>query len=373
MKLNFDNPAHIKIYLLSEGIRINPLFFQHFNDSYLYNYFHYHKDNWTDAKLPNYILLPEEVCCGLKVDESSDWALTVRNNEFVILRKDKMITKVTLLKRPKFYDVELTRGVYGKNIGALSSPFALSFFINNTCFLWDKKLPCAFCGYQPTQKAVKSKYSLDPNLAVKLAKIAMKEMPERLRYIYFSGGTFKDFDYGFKELFGFVKAMKSSIKDQLPIKVMNFPPKDLKLIKQLKDSRADNINFSIEVANAKLFEDICPGKHKYYGYDGFIQASLEAAKYFRKKAFLNIVLGLDKKEDLIDFMRQMVKKGVMISLNVFYPAPYSRLQNRKRPSVDLIYDIVKEQQKIFKDYNMIPVVPGSYRHGLDFEAYRQMI
>ena len=89
MKLNLDNPAHVKICLLSEGIRIDANFFKYFTKDYMHNYYFYQKDNETKDRFPNHMILPKNICCGLNMDEKSNWLLTVKNNEFIIQKKDK--------------------------------------------------------------------------------------------------------------------------------------------------------------------------------------------------------------------------------------------------------------------------------------------
>jgi len=77
---------------------------------------------------------------------------------------------------------------------------------------------------------------------------------------------------------------------------------------------------------------------------------------------------------LIRFMWDMVSKGVVPTMNVYYHSPYSFLKNSmKRPSVDYLLSVSREHQKIFAKSNIRLFSYGADRHCMDWEAFRQMI
>lgn len=374
MKLNFKNPAHLKIHLLSEGIRLSPSFFRNFTNEYQGSFYHYSKDNTFKGNYPHHMVLPLNTVCAINYDEKSPWLLSYKKGNFEISYKGETITKVNFPKKYEYLEQRIDKKSLIKDIAFLTTPNSLNIMINKSCYFWDIGNPCKFCGFNPTRQIMKDKNLVTPLRVKKLIKI-IGEKDTRINQVYFVGGTYKDFDEGFREIIRLVAAAKKVIPKGWDIIVTNFPPRNLSLIKELKEVGADRVSFAIEMANPELFKRICPGKQKSYGHNNFIKAAIKATKYFPDATYLSIIQGFDKKEELIAFMWKMFKNyRIMPTMNIYYNSPYSLLNNKKkRPSVRYLYEVSKAHQEIFVKSNIRLFSYGADRHCLDWEAFRQMI
>lgn len=83
MYLDHNNPAHLKLSLLSDGLRINKNFFKYFNEEYQGSPYHYSKDNKFEVNYPHHMILKEKTVCGLNIDEKSPWELMQTKMNFI--------------------------------------------------------------------------------------------------------------------------------------------------------------------------------------------------------------------------------------------------------------------------------------------------
>ena len=374
MILDFKNPAHIKIHLLSEGIRLAPSFFRNFTNEYQGSFYHYSKDNQFKGNYPHHMILPLNTVCAINYDKKSPWLLSWKKGNFQISYKGKTITKIDFPKKYKYLEKRMDQKTFIKDIGFLTTPSSLNIMINRNCYFWDIGCPCKFCGFKPTREIMKDENLLTPSRVKKLISIIGKK-DTKINQVYFVGGTYKNFDKGFEEIIELVKAAKKTIPKGWDIIVTNFPPKNLSLIKELKKAGADRMSFAIEMANPNLFKKMCPGKQNFYGHNNFLKAAIAATEHFPDATYLSIIQGMDKKEELIAFMWKIFRKyRIMPTMNIYYNSPYSLLNNkRKRPSVDYLYEVAKAHQEIFVKSNIRLFSYGADRHCLDWEAFRQMI
>lgn len=374
MKLDFRNPAHIKISLQSEGVKLDPIFFKKFDSKYQASHYHYAKDNKFNVPYPHHMILPQNTVCAINIDDSSRWTLSWKKGSFVLFLDAKFITNVSFPLRYNFMYKKIDKNTRAIDIGFLTTPNSLNIFINKTCYFWDCGKPCHFCGFQGTRNILKDRNRITPERVSKLVNMVKKE-DTKINQIYFVGGTYRDIDKGFRELFPLVRAAKKTAPKGWDVIVTNFPPKNLDLIKGLKEAGADRLSFAIEVANPDLFKKICPGKEKYYGHKNFIKAAIYATKYFPNATYLSIIQGLDKKKDLINFMQKMAYRyRIMPTMNIYYNSPFSLMnKKRKRPSASYLYDVAGIHQDLFVKTNIRLFSYGADRHCLDWESFRQMI
>jgi bacteriochlorophyllide c C-7(1)-hydroxylase len=373
MNLDMRNPAHLKICLLSDGFKIDSSFFNYFDSKYQGSPYHYSKDNEFEFNYPHHMILNQNTVCGLNIDENSPWILKADEKGFYIYNNKKEITAVDFPKKYSWLNESLDNNLRVKDIAFMTTPYSMNIFVGKECFFFNEGLPCHFCGFKGTRDDIKDKEYVSPKTVQQSIKI-LENYDTLVNQIYFVGSTNTNFDKGYKKLIELVDAANKVIPSNIDIIVTSFPPKDLSLIKKMKEAGADRVSFAIEMATPELFKKYCPGKEKYYGYNNFVKALKYCSDHFYRSTYFSAIQGFDKEKVLINFMKEMIKDEIMATMNIYYNSPYSILNNKKtRPTKEYLYNVTKMHQEIFAKSNMRLFSYGADRHCLDWEAFRQMI
>lgn len=373
MELCLTNPAHVKICLLSEGVRLNPNFFKYFTQEYQGANYHYSKDNECKTHYPHYMILKQRTICAINQDPKSLWELNANAEEFFLTYRGNKITEVDFHKKHDYLDSMLTEKVKADDIGFITNPSSLNIFIGKNCFFFNVGMGCKFCGFSGTRKELKDRDHVNADNVKKLVELIVNKDTE-INQVYFVGSTDRDFDRGFSRAIQLLAAAKEVAPDYLDLILTSFPPKDFGLIGELKNAGCTRFSLAVETATTQSFREFCPGKEKYYGRENFEQALEVSTQHFPRATYASIVQGLDNQQDLIDFMWQCYDKEIMPTMNVYYDSPHSELYlKKKRPSKEYLYKVSREHQKIFAKSNMRLFSYGADRHCMDWEAYRQMI
>lgn len=96
------------------------------------------------------------------------------------------------------------------------------------------------------------------------------------------------------------------------------PPRNQKLISDLKEAGVRKVVFNLEAIIEKTFEKYCPGKADL-GYKFFIDRLKYAVGVFgRGNVWTNLVFGLENKDDVLEKCELLIKEGVVISANVLH-------------------------------------------------------
>lgn len=374
--LDFSNPGHIKLALLSQGIHISSkrIFT---TQSFAANQFPYGYSS-TIAKqlfhIPGELILPVNVYCGLQFRPDSPWTLTIKDKQLALLYERTKICDVSFISEPKFYNMPLSNGRPCKNIAILyGNRHILSFFTRGWCYFFAIGKPCDFCSLNPTRQTLGKKnfIAITPKLATEAAKLALATNSD-IKYINYCAGTYSNNDVGLQLQIDIVKAVKQVTPPHIRHHILTMPPDTLSLLKELKNAGCDTINFAIEVFDKQLFKAICPGKQHYYGQDRFFEAFKYAVEIFgRGNVYCNFVGGLEPITSMKKAFTFFSNIGVVPSINVFHPDPESRLAYRKPPTIPYLLSMCREQAKTYQKNKFRPIFPdGGTRNSLDTEAYR---
>lgn len=96
------------------------------------------------------------------------------------------------------------------------------------------------------------------------------------------------------------------------------PPNNLGYIDNLKNVGVEKVVFNLEAITESGFEKYCPGKDDL-GYQFFIERLKYSIYIFGKgNVWSNLVFGLEKKEDVLEKCKKLVKEGIVISANVLH-------------------------------------------------------
>lgn len=378
-KLDFTNPGHIKLSVLSRGINIGDgsiLSFRQFAE----NQFPYGYSSNLARQIrviPGEFILPQDVYVGMNLREGSSWGFMVQEGEPYLTYEGKMVSPVSFVPKPEYYGTELSNGQLAEQVGPLyGSRYILSYFLRGKCYYFAIDKACKFCSLNPTRKNLGSKNQdyVKPEIAREVAQLAFSSPSGRdIRYVNYCSGNDKDNDRGVQHFTDVVKAVSQVSPDNVRHHVITMPPDTLSLLGDLKQAGAGTVNFAIEVFDSKLFTEVCSGKDSLYGRDKLFDAIREGVRVFGKgKTFYNFVGGIESVKSVIEGFKTFARIGAAPSVNVFHPDPQSAFADRASPSEQYLMKMAKAQRAIYRRYpeftTIYPV--GGSRNSLDTEIYR---
>jgi len=368
------NPSHLKIHLLSDGLRVHDSFFENFSNQYQKDHDHYSKQVTFAKSYPHQMILPQNTDCAINADETSPFELRFDAGAFVITRDNQVIAPITFPAKYPWMDAKVAEDAMIGDIGYPTTPYSLNVFVGKSCHFFEINKPCLFCGLNPTRHAINDlKDKVTPENVKRMVELVAKE-DSFINQIYFVGSTDSNFDRGYERLISLVKAASEVAPASWDIICTAFPPNDFSLIDKLKEAGATRVSFAIEAATKKAFKALAPAKEELYGHDKFLEVARYATKSFPRATYLSLIQGLDPKESLMQFMKDIVSEGIMPTMNIYYHSPYSKMANKgKRPSVAYLYDVGRLHQDLFAKSNIRLFSYGADRHCIDWEAFRQMI
>lgn len=376
MKIDFSNPGHIKLSLLSKGVLLDKKTRFLIGKKYAENMYPYGNSNSGEVDLqtmPSEILLPNDVVVGVHLRSGTPWSISLKtDNSMTLSYNDKTITTVEFSPRPGFFDIKLKDGTLCQKTVVMYGLYSLSFFSRGWCYYNIINKPCKFCSMSQSRKNAGKSFikAILPEIAKEAAEIAFKS-EKRIKHVDYCAGAHKDNDLGIKLQLELLKLVKKVSPKQIKHHLLTIPPDDLELFYELKKAGLDTIILNLEVFNKKLFKEICPAKDLCYGYDKYFQALQRAKNIFGfKNVYTGFVAGLEPIDSLIKGIKFVAEKGFTPALNVFHADPGTELENYPIPDEDYLLKAVKVQGEMYKKYKFRPIFPGGTRSSLDSEVFR---
>jgi len=380
-KIDFSNPAIIKLCLLCDGVRIAPSVLKEIGILYAEDRFRYHRVSKIPMGfkyVPSELILPKDIVSAVYIEEKSPWLIKKnQKGEVRLFYKDKEICPTSFTKRPNFYDKKLSNNTLCKQTAVMYGNYVLGIFIMGWCYFPAKNVGCKFCSigsnWSKQGLGTQNLKFVTPQIAQEAVATALSTDKKRIKYIMYSSGSFPDNNKGFQIQTDVVRAVKKEIQNfSIPQHFTIMPPDTFSLMKDIKDAGLTTIAFDIEVFDKDTFGELCPGKEKYYGYDKFIDALEYAISIFGwGNVHCGYVAGLEKLEMMFKGFHSLGKKGIVSDANIFHPDPQSGFENKPRPSKEYVFEMVKEQAKTYKKYKFVSIFPiGGRRGSLDTEVYK---
>jgi hypothetical protein len=330
------NPSLLKLDLYCKGLRLD--------DSCLVEEQGGRKIMRTRAGLGSglEVILPGGFWTNIPVVESfaakSPYVLRWANDRF-LLRHEQIgeVCELQLSPNPPWYQKKTTTGKLMTRVGSLQGTY-LGVYPSKVCEYWleKPKEQCKFCSVglnlgadDADEKSVRE--------VVEVVEAARRE----------SGITYVDFNTGHYEgdtyldiLEPYIKAVKQ--RTGVMIGVQTPPHHDLKRYKELRRMGVNRVSFCFELYNRECFESICPGKHRQYGLDRY----LEAVRYCAQEVGPTgrgfepwvtngeIIAGLEPPEDSIRAINWITSVGAIPTVCVFRPLVGTDLADQPSPETE---------------------------------------
>ena len=377
MKIDLQNPGHIKLLLLSEGVNFDESILAEVGKKFSENRYYYNVSNdpkLFEGKLPSEILLPQDIESSIYYNKNSKLSIRIKNDTAHLFYKNNLLFPISFNNRPNFFKKKLNNGTECKKIISMYGRYVLAFFTDSSCIYFEKGMPCKFCSLKPSRGTFgkDNEKIITSQMATEAGEIAMKTDLDRIKYIMYTAGTPFDINKGYKRHIEILKKVKPIFSEEVKHHLTIMPTKNYKILKDIKETGLDSIAFDLEIFDKKLFTKYCPGKSTFIGYDCFIESFKMARDIFgHSNVKVGFVGGLEPIESLKNGMEFFGKMGISIAINVFHPDQNTELEYRSRPNKEYLIEMARFQSYVYKKYNLTPVFPfGGRRSSLDTEVYK---
>jgi len=374
--------VHTKLRCIREGVNIP--FSINSHDNFMSK--HYIKDLYN---LPQDLIIDDgEVKTVVELQHRNSSQLTLyytkpdsmSSEAQLIDKKNGKPLPIHVYPRPKpaWWDENTNKGTRVRELVGLSGMDRLNVWLFKLCSYWFENIPCKFCGVSPTRHRVssynpnvmelieqyngnkevwwdtwkKKEYIKDLQDAFEIALKTESYSPHL--HLLLTSGNLIDSDFPWKMSLDVGEALSKVIDLRTIDSHINLmPPQNLDYIKKAYDIGFRTLTFNLEVYNSKRFPVVCPGKAKYYGYQGMMKVLKHGRKIF-KDGFVGaeFVLGMEPTESLLKGVEDLAKMGISSNANIFIPKSQALWGHKSPPSEDEIITFYKKLGKILGDHNL---------------------
>jgi radical SAM protein (TIGR04043 family) len=212
------------------------------------------------------------------------------------------------VRRPRFYDLVTTDGVSYRKIALLHGRDVLATTVVQTCIRYAEPDRCRFCSIEESLKAGDTIAAKTPGQLAEVAAAAVRL--DGVRQMVMTTGTTHGPDRGARPLVRCVRAVLEAVPG-LPIQVQIEPPRDLSVIRDLRDAGATSIGIHVESLDDDVRRRWMPSKATITMAE-YEAAWDEAVRVFgrnRVSTYLLIGMGEDI-DELVAGAGRLIDRGV---------------------------------------------------------------
>jgi hypothetical protein len=272
------------------------------------------------------------------------------------------VTEVQLSPRPDWYDRKTSSGKAMTLVGSLQGTY-LGVYPSKVCEYWlrEEKEQCRFC-------------SVGLNLGCDDADTkSVEEVLEVVRAARAESGiTYVDFNTGHYDGDTYLDILEPYIvrvkeATNLLIGVQTPPHHDLTRYRELRRMGVNRVSFCFELFNRERFAAVCPGKHRQYGLDRY----LEAVEYCAQRVapvgrgfepwVVNgeIIAGLEPAADSMAAIDWITRVGAVPTVCVFRPLMGTGFEDHPPPRVEEIVPVFRRLYEACMDRRLpIGIAPN---------------
>ncbi|HUU28012.1 MAG TPA: radical SAM protein [archaeon] len=305
------------------------------------------------------VILPEGLYANIPVaEEFARLSHYVLNREpdgtYRIYRDDEPVAPVVLAPRPAWYDKKTSGGIRMNRVGTLQGTY-LAIYPARVCDYWLEKpvrTNCKFCsvGLNLGQDDAAEKHVED---VIETVQAALAE--NHITYVDFNTGHYAGDTY-LDILEPYIRAVKE--KYGLLIGVQTPPHQDLSRYHHLKKIGVNRVSFCFEIWDRERFIEVCPGKHRQYGLDRYLEAVEYCAGIFHTTNG-EIVAGLEPPEKSIEAIDWITSRGAVPTVCVFRPLKGTDYEDLPPPRTEEMIPVFRRMYEACMERGlMIGVAPN---------------
>jgi radical SAM protein (TIGR04043 family) len=245
-----------------------------------------------------------------------DSPYSVRDGKVWLGEEDTGLS-LTVVRRPRFYDLTTADGIRYEQIARLHGADVLATTVVQTCIRYAESDRCRFCTIEESLRAGATVAAKTPAQLAEVAEAAVRL--DGVRQMVMTTGTTTGADRGARNLVRSVRAVVEAVPG-LPIQVQCEPPADLVWLRKLHDAGATAIGIHVEALDEQVRRRWMPGKSTVPMAD-YEAAWDEAVRVFghnRVSTYLLVGLGEDP-DELIAGAGKLIDRGVYPFVVPFRP------------------------------------------------------
>ena len=294
------------------------------------------------------VILPGGLWTNVPVSESfaarSPYVLMREGESYHIVRDGRDVAAVSLSPRPAWYDSVTSTCKPATRIGTLQGTY-LGIYQARVCDYWTEtvKVNCRFCsvGLNLGVGDVADEKSVDEVMEV--VQAARRE----------SGITYVDFNTGHLEGETYLDILEPYIRrikaeTGLMVGVQTPPHHDLRRYDGLREMGVNRVSFCFEIFDPAIFREVCPGKHRQYGLERYLEAIQYCAQLGQRGPWHEpwvtngeIIAGLEPPDSSIAAIDWLTSVGAIPTVCVFRPLIGTDYSNLPPPETEPLIPVFR--------------------------------
>jgi hypothetical protein len=291
------------------------------------------------------LILPDSLWTNVPVTEPftqrSPYMLKKDKGRYGVYLDDRFVSNVELSPLPEWYERKTAQGRSMRRVGTLQGTY-LGVYPARVCEYWLtspthlKKDNCKFCSVGLNL----GKDDGDDKTVEEVVEVAIAAWRE-------SGVTYIDFNTGHYEGHTFLDILEPfvrRVKEEtgMLIGVQTPPHPDLSRYDRLREMGVNRVSFCFEIFDRERFEEVCPGKHREYGLQTYLDAVDYCARLADERSLMDspwvsngeIIAGLEDPSSSIAAIDWIAERGAIPTVCVFRPLQGTDLEDADPPTTE---------------------------------------
>jgi len=305
------------------------------------------------------VILPEGLYTNIPVAEdfakNSPYILhRGQNSDYLICLEDEPVAPVRLAPRPAWYDRTTASGTRMDRVGTLQGTY-LAIYPAKVCDYWlekPRRVNCKFCSVGLNLGCDDAP---EKSVADVVETVGEAVAENRITYVDFNTGHYAGDTY-LDILEPYIRALKERFG--LLIGIQTPPHHDLARYRHLKKIGVNRVSFCFELWDRERFQEVCPGKHRQYGLDRYLEAIEYCSAVFHTTNG-EIVAGLEPAESSIEAIDWITSVGAVPTVCIFRPLKGTDYENLPPPETEEMIPVFRRMYEACMERGlMIGVAPN---------------
>jgi len=301
----------LKLDLMLEGVRYSealgragdhsfPSFVQHRVEPGEYD-----PDGSGRVTVPYILILEDGTHCRIKVAKNAPWSISGSESEGYTLRRDASEPLRVEFEPPQKWMHRPTGDGTAGAVGVLRIHGDMAIMnVAPGCqyFTAPKQagvsMRCTFCTYgAPDQRTGPLGQQMDrveipASTLQRLSGVLSTVLAEAdLQTIYLVGGSLTDWKEEGRRFVQLARSVQEIVDHRVPVSCGSGALDDESLRVLHEEGLVDSICFNLEVWSEPLFAKVCPGKHRYVGYENWLRSLELAVQLWGKERVYTAMVG----------------------------------------------------------------------------------
>ena len=341
----------LKVTLLGQGVYVHDSVYETYEKTHrLSRHFRSCNTMFLGDNLPVYIA---------RTDEKARFHLVVSEDKLTLTHDGNFVTTVSLPEKTAFFAQKTASGIPFGELAVIQGLDMLAFSYLWPCELAKSANQCRFCHCgnftsQMVQAKTWQDFAFSPQDIAEVVRFAVDEAPRAKVLQMTAGSTFRPDT----EIERYTEILQE-IERQVGLSKVGggilflTPPSDPTRLDRLFDCGIGRTAFDMDIWDAALFEQYCPGKAKYTTRKQHLDALLYVAEKFGPNRACSVfVAGLEPVESLIEGCTFLAEHGVVPLPSPWMPFGVNNPELPKTPGAGYYRTLRKEVAKLYTKHGL---------------------